>query len=202
MVAKSTLLFLAFTSAAASAFCPIQSNVRMETSTKLSRNENWVGASAVAAAVIASNVLTVGAAFAEDTPSTVHPDFGSSSNVIAARSGGRSGGRVSSTARSASRPSAAPSRSSSNTVYRSTTVYQPAPVISSPIVVSPFGYNPFFPSPFGVAAGIGNEIRDIRQEGEIQRERSELEIAKQKQYELEARLRQLEANQAAQVPSK
>ena len=44
----------------------------------------------------------------------------------------------------------------------------------------------------GAASNIGNEIRDSRQEGEIQQERMELEQAKAKAAQLEARLEQLE----------
>ena len=39
---------------------------------------------------------------------------------------------------------------------------------------------------------IGNDIRDYRQEGEIQRTRVELENSRQREAEMEARLRQLE----------
>ena len=47
----------------------------------------------------------------------------------------------------------------------------------------------------GAAGSIGNEIRDMNQEREIQRERAELDVAKQRQAELEARLAQLERQQ-------
>lgn len=46
--------------------------------------------------------------------------------------------------------------------------------------------------------GIGNEIRDNRQESEIQRSKAELDQARQREAELDARLRQLEAAQAQQ----
>lgn len=48
----------------------------------------------------------------------------------------------------------------------------------------------------GAINDIGNEIRDNRQEGEIQRSRAELEQARQREAELDARIRQLEAAQA------
>ena len=44
----------------------------------------------------------------------------------------------------------------------------------------------------GAAGSVGNEIRDANQESEIQRERVELEAAKQKAADLEARLKKLE----------
>merc|ERR1719362_1390996 len=80
----------------------------------------------------------------------------------------------------------------------SRTTYISAP----PVVVSPFGmgmgygYNPFggvgLGYGLGAANSIGNEIRDNRQESEIQNERVELELAKQKAAQLEQRLAQLE----------
>jgi hypothetical protein len=49
----------------------------------------------------------------------------------------------------------------------------------------------------GSIGSIGNEIRDYRQESEIQQSRVELEQAKAREAGLEARLRALEAAQAA-----
>ena len=47
---------------------------------------------------------------------------------------------------------------------------------------------------------IGKDMRDYRQESEIQRTRAELENAKYREAEMEARLRQLESqNQGAQL---
>merc|ERR1712113_215926 len=79
-------------------------------------------------------------------------------------------------------------------------------ISSPPVVVSPFGtgigygYNPFggvgLGYGLGAANSIGNEIRDSRQEGEIQQERLELEQAKAKVAQLEARLDELEKQNA------
>lgn len=55
-----------------------------------------------------------------------------------------------------------------------------------------FGYG------LGAMNGIGNEIRDNRQEMEIQQSRAELDQAKQREADLEARLRALEAAKVAQ----
>merc|ERR1712160_168053 len=75
----------------------------------------------------------------------------------------------------------------------------------SPMMVSPFGYgmgygyNPFggvgLGYGLGAASGIGNEMRDNRQEGEIQSANVELQMAKQKAAQLEQRLAQLQAGQ-------
>ncbi len=64
-------------------------------------------------------------------------------------------------------------------------------------LVSGFGYG------FGALNAVGNDIRDFRQEGEIQRERAELDAAKQREAELAARIAQLEQSQginSAPVP--
>ena len=145
-------------------------------------------ASFLAAAFLAANVFTVEAAFAVD-----NFDFGST-EIVAGRSGGRGGGRAA--------PRARPS--STTRIERTTTVVRP--VYSSPAVVvspvvSPFGYNPMggFGLGYGLGAmnDIGNEIRDYRQESEIQRSKVELEQARIREEALEARLRALEAAQVA-----
>ena len=43
--------------------------------------------------------------------------------------------------------------------------------------------------------GVGREMRESGQEREIARERAELEVAKQRQFELERRLSELERKQ-------
>ena len=45
---------------------------------------------------------------------------------------------------------------------------------------------------------IGNDMRDYRQETEIQRTRAELDAAKLRESEMESRMRQLEMNQQMQ----
>jgi hypothetical protein len=147
-----------------------------------------VAATFLAAAFIAANVFTVDAAFAVD-----NFDFGST-EIVAGRSGGRGGGRAAPRAAPRARPS------STTRIERSTTVIQP--VYSTPsVVVSPFGYNPLggFGLGYGLGAmnDIGNEIRDYRQESEIQRSKVELEQARIREEALEARLRALEASQSA-----
>ena len=134
----------------------------------------------------------------------------SSSNILlAARSGGRSGGRA--YRRSPSRMSSPSPRSSYSTYSRSTTIIRPT-ISAPPIVVSPFGggfgYGYGYGSPFsgfGLGYGLGalnsagDSIRDYRQESEIQQSKAELELARQKEAELEARIKQLEQGQ--QPPS-
>ena len=47
----------------------------------------------------------------------------------------------------------------------------------------------------GAMNSVGNSMRDYRQEGEIQQSRMELEDAKRREADLEARLRMLEMQQ-------
>merc|ERR1712232_1333267 len=88
----------------------------------------------------------------------------------------------------------APSRTVNN--YQSTTIVRPA-YAPPPVVVTPsvgFGYSPFggvggFGLGYGVGAvanDIGNTMRDMRQENEIQDSRRQLEDTKLKNIELEA----------------
>eukprot|EP00429_Kryptoperidinium_foliaceum_P107739 CAMPEP_0176239252 /NCGR_PEP_ID=MMETSP0121_2-20121125/28777_1 /TAXON_ID=160619 /ORGANISM="Kryptoperidinium foliaceum, Strain CCMP 1326" /LENGTH=209 /DNA_ID=CAMNT_0017578737 /DNA_START=88 /DNA_END=716 /DNA_ORIENTATION=+ len=137
--------------------------------------------SLVAAAFLASNLAVVEPAFAVDDM-----DFGSS-QVVAARSGGRAGGR-SSAARAPSDRALSFKGPMSN----------PPPVIVAPPIYGGYGYG-YNPLPgLGLSIGlntmnqIGNDMRDYRQEGEIQRTRAELENSRQREAEMEARLRQLE----------
>ena len=147
----------------------------------------------VASAILLSSTVATPDAFA----ASPDVDFGSNT-VISARSGGRAGGRSSASSMRAPPPSA---RSApTTTINRTTVIAAPAPVISSPVVVSPFGYSPFGGIGYGALGAvnaIGNEMRDIRQENEIARERAELEVSKQRQQQLEQRLYELERNQAA-----
>jgi hypothetical protein len=137
--------------------------------------------------------------------STLDSFAGSPEIVLALRSGGRAGGRAGggSYARS-SRMAPAP-------VYRqSTTIIRPMIATPPPVVISPFGggfgygYNPLGGVGLGYSLGAmnsyGNEIRDYRQEAEIQKEKAELEIAKEKNAELEARIKALEQSTKA-LPS-
>jgi hypothetical protein len=188
------------------AFAPIApASGRAATSLEAARRENGgfdlkkVATSALAAAFLAANVVAMEPALALDSSSSSMFDFGSS-EVIAGRSGGRSGGRVSSGgARSSSY-----SRSST-TIVRPTTVIRTSPTyVAPPVYIAPsigygYGYNPLGGLGMGYALGsmnnIGNDMRDYRQESEIQQSKVQLEQARMKEAELEARLRQLEAAQ-------
>ena len=102
------------------------------------RNAAPMAASALAAAFIFSSVATtIAPAFAASMNDNNYNYEPSSSQVIAARSGGRMGGR-----------SSMGSRSSSTTNIRRTTIVRPA--MSSPsVIVAPPMYSPFGFSPFG-----------------------------------------------------
>merc|ERR1712127_431868 len=111
---------------------------------------------------------------------------------------------------STSRPmESSSSSSSSKTVINRTTVIQQAPTVvaaPAPVYVAPapvMGAPAYDPGPgLGLAIGvsainsIGNGMREARQEGEIARSRAELEVAKQREANMEQRLLQLERNQA------
>ena len=181
------------------AFAPIVQNARPELSLKASKGE--VGAKAMAVSVVTGAFLAINVAATPALAADNTVDFFGSSEVIAARSGGRAGGRASSGgARSSySRPS-----TSSYSTYRSTTIVAPPPsptVIVSPPVTYGYSYNPLGGLGMGYALGsmnsVGNQLNDIRQEGEIQRSKVELEQARAKEAELEARLRSLEMQQVA-----
>jgi hypothetical protein len=162
--------------------------------------------SVVAAAYLFANVAYAPPANALDL------DFGSS-QIVAGRSGGRAGGRSSSggyrggggggrSAYSGGSSYGGASRTYSPT-YRSTTIVRPM-IAPSPVIVSPFGYGGgygYSPSPFsglglgyglGAMSNRGDAARDYRQETEIGQERVELEQAKARTAELEARIKALE----------
>ena len=157
-------------------------------------------ASFVAATLLLGNIATVAPAVAAMDDSY---DFagGSSSQVIAARSGGRAGGR-SAGARAAPRSSAPrPSSTTTNTrVIERRTYVTPSPVYSSPgIIIAPPIYNPYPGLGLGLGLNavnqIGNDMRDYRQENEIRDARYQLEQSRSREAEMEARLRQLEMQQ-------
>ena len=99
--------------------------------------------SGIAAALIATAVASPTAAVAYDSYSNTNVDFGSSSELIAARSGGRAGGR-SMGGRSSMGARSMP-RSRTVVAPSSTTYIRPPS--TTVIMGSPFGYSPF--SPFG-----------------------------------------------------
>jgi hypothetical protein len=207
MILRSTVLLLSILGC--SSFAPVPlSSFSSHRSTSVSstaaaaskgKHENPIAAGLTAAALLVNLFTTsVPPAYASDA----FGDIGGSSQLLAARSGGRAGGRAYRPA-----PAAVP-----RTTYRSssTTVIQPMiappPIVVAPaspsIVVSPFGFGYSSPlSGFGLGYGLGamnsagDTIRDIRQESEIQQSRVELEQAKAKEAELEARLKLLEAAQ-------
>lgn len=162
--------------------------------------KKFLGSGAVAAALFLSSAI--GGADVASASVDNNYDFSGSSTLVSARSGGRAGGRSS--------YRAPPPRSSTTTIRR-TTVVQPSTVMVAPppVVVSPFGgYGYGYGFPFGgVGLGlnalnaVGNEVRDYRQESEIQKGRAELEVAKQREAELAARIQQLEMNQRFQQPA-
>jgi len=184
----------------ASAFTPTTMPKTAMTSLQMAGSNNEettkkIAASVLAATFILGNVASVAPAQAMDE------SFFGSSNVIAGRSGGRAGGR-SSGARM-SRPSSSMSRPSSSYNTRSSTVINRTYVTPSPTVIMQpsygYGYNPMGGLGLGLGLnainGIGNDMRDYRQEREIQDTRSELRTSQQREAEMEARLRQLEAGQ-------
>jgi uncharacterized membrane protein len=182
----------------ASAFAPATTPKTSVTSLQMSSNDETnkkVAASVLAATFILGNIAAVAPAQAMDDSF-----FGNSSTVIAARSGGRAGGR-SSGARMSSRPMSRPSSSSSSRTVINRTYVTPSPMYSSPsVIMAPsYGYNPMGGLGLGLGLNavnnIGNDMRDYRQEREIQDTRSELNQSRQREAEMEARLRQLESGQ-------
>jgi len=176
----------------ASAFAPANAPRTSITSLQMgSNNEETskkVVASVLAATFILGNVATVAPAQAIDDSA-----FGTST-VVAARSGGRAGGR-SSGARSSYRPSSSSSYRPSSTTVINRTYVSPSPVMMAPS----YGYNPMGGLGLGLglnAVGqIGNDMRDYRQEREIQDTRSALNQSQAREAQMEARLRQLESGQ-------
>ena len=191
-----------------SAFAPVSAPKSSVTSLEMAQAQTEIATRKIAASVLAATFILGNVVAVEPAQAMDDYDFGSS-QVIAARSGGRAGGR-SSASRSAPRRSSysSPSRSSSTTVINRTYVTPAAPVYSSPAVIMAPSYNPM--PGLGLSLGlnavgqIGNDMRDYRQEREIQDTRSELQSAKMREAQMEARLNQLEAgqgqaNQAQQV---
>jgi len=205
---KISIIIAALAVSVTTAFVHVSTSTQtVGTSLQMKTNENdnlnsfMKGASAFAASVVVSSVLfSSGAAFASDDNAQF--DFISSSNIIAGRSGGRAGGRAMS--RPMARPMNRPSGGGGGAVYNTRNTYiQQRPMLGGGgFGYSPFGYSPFGGIGLGYGLGsmnnVGNEIRDNRQEGEIQREAVELEQAKQKNADLEQRIQQLERSSQPQ----
>jgi hypothetical protein len=183
----------------ASAFAPVAAPKASMTSLQMSGSNNEetnkkVAASVLAATFILGSVASVAPAQAMDD------SYFGSSNVIAARSGGRAGGR-SSSARMSSRPASRPAPSSSS--RGSTTVINRTYVTpgygGGGVYMAPPVYNPYPGLGLGLGLNavnqIGNDMRDYRQEREIQDTRSALNESRMREAEMEARLRQLETGQ-------
>jgi len=133
--------------------------------------------------------------------------FGDSSTVTLARgrSGGRAGGRARMSSRSSYRPSSRPSYGGGGgTTVINRTIVRPGygggfggGYGGGYYGGGGFGYNPF--GGLGLGLGLnaiqnqGNQMRDYRQEGEIQDTKSELNMSKMREQEMENRIRSLEA---------
>jgi len=206
---KSTILTVIATAMAvvpATAFVTSPTHIQSCSALEMSNSPNnkMSVTAAIAGACLLTTVFTADIANAVENAQI---DFGPSSTIIAGRGGGGRGGgramgggggrRMGGGGASYARPP-----TQVRNVSRTTYISRPS------VVVSPFGYGGGYGySPFGgfgglglgyglgAAGNIGNEIRDNRQEGEIQNGRVELELAKQKAAQLEQRLQLLEQAQ-------
>jgi hypothetical protein len=187
-----------FVASGVSGFAPIPMTTRSSiTSLAMVSQDSMkrAAASLVAAAFLMGDTMVVDPAFAMDDFAS--SGFGGSSSqiLLAARSGGRAGGR---SAGARARP--APSRTINTRVIERTTYVAP-PIYSSPVYVAPL-YNPLpglgFSMGLNAINQVGNDMRDYRQETEIQSTRAQLEQSKMREAEMEARLRQLEMQQGGQ----
>uniref|UniRef100_A0A7S3Q3C0 Uncharacterized protein n=1 Tax=Chaetoceros debilis TaxID=122233 RepID=A0A7S3Q3C0_9STRA len=209
MVKTSALVaFLAISGA--SAFAPV-SVPSQKTTSSLEMKKNSPFSKFVATASVASAILLSSTIAPDAQAITGAGDFNlnfGSDNVIAGRSGGRGGGRSSASSMRRSPPPSSYRPSTVNNVSRTTVIQQrPGMVGASPIIVapviSPFGMGGGYGMGYGGGYGalgavnmIGNEMREGRQEAEIRNERNELQESKQRQFQLEQRLNQMEQNQA------
>jgi hypothetical protein len=190
-------------SSSCSSYAPLHAaTTNQDDSSCLRKNKNVAASLALAttifAAVIGTTAVGVEPAMAQDD--SFYANFGGSTELLAARSGGRAGGRSSRSYRPS--PSAGTTRTR---IYNSNTrIIQPS--YSPPIIVTPgfgFGYNPFNPFGgygmglgFGAAGSVGNAMQDFRQDNEIDRVKSELQAERIKEADMEARLRALENGRA------
>ena len=195
-------------------FSPLSTDAIRASNTALSLSKDGQGngkkviATALASAYLLAGLFSVDAAIA--APDNDVTGFGGTSTVLAAKSGGRAGGRSSSASMSRSSPSmsrSSPSMSRSSpppasrqtTVIKNTYIQQPSYVAPSVIYAAPA---PMMGGPsLGLVAGlaavdaIGDGMRENRQNNEIRAARSELQASKQKEFEMEMRMKQLEQGQ-------
>jgi len=179
----------------------------LQMSSSFQEDVKKVAASVVAASLIVGSVVGVAPspAFGSNTnDNNIFLDNSGSQIILAARSGGRMGGRA---MRSSSYSRGGPSyRSNTRIINRNTYVrpgYGGGGVMVAPSPVYGgygYGYNPFGGLGLGLGlnavGNIGNDIRDYRQEGEIQDTRLELEKSRIREAELESRLKALEQGQS------
>uniref|UniRef100_A0A7S4NGA3 Uncharacterized protein n=1 Tax=Odontella aurita TaxID=265563 RepID=A0A7S4NGA3_9STRA len=209
LVAAFALLAACASPAAAFAPSTTGSNSRAaQTSLAAEPARSNDGGKQFAAAVVASTYLLSGLAFGAEAAladSYSTPDFGGTTTVLAGKSGGRAGGRVASggpgNARTAGPPSVS-SRSTNTVTNTHTTVIQQAPVVvqQPTVVMAP----PMYSSPapgLGLAMGInavgaiGEGMREARQEREIAQSKAEVMVMRQKEADMENRLRMMEQQQ-------
>ena len=179
---------------------PKQQNAK---ATKL-YSEEGINANPVASFSVAAAIFM--ASFAGDASEVMAAQMQGDSmlfgtdQVIAARSGGRAGGRAVSGRSAAPRPSSRPTTVNNYNSYGS----RPASptVIVTPSVGYGYGYSPFGYGGLGgvglgldLMGGFGREMREIQEQRELAKTRAELDIANQRQADLEARMRAMEAQQ-------
>lgn len=182
---KFVLFWSALVLGTSNAFAPICNSQRNkhELAALPKEVQQLAGAFLISSTVL-SNVVLIPAASA----TTMDEAMETTTQLLAARSGGRAGGRAA--PRAAARP--APS---TRVVERQTTIVQPSTVMMAP----PPMYMAPQPSGLGLAlglnavSGISEGFREARQENEIRSTREQLTEARIKEAEMEARLRALES---------
>ena len=198
MMFKSVIVLLCVSGTSAFVSAPAPKTT-LSSSSSLEMNN--VGMKKAAAAFVAATFvlgnIDVAPAFAMDDSDF---GFGSSTQVIAGRSGGRAGGRSSARRAPSRAPSRAPRRSS--TVINRTTIVRPPVVYGGGYgggFGGGYGYNPM--GGLGLSMGlnaignIGRDNQDYRQENEIRDTRSALQQSQAREAALELRLSKLEQGQ-------
>jgi hypothetical protein len=168
--------------------------LRMSRRSEANDEGRQFAASVLASAYILTGILT--SSTAAKAVTTTDQVGAASTLMLSARTGGRIGGR------SASRPAfRAPSRvpgSATSRRYGQAIIVRPTPVLSPGFgLVSPFGYGYGYGA-LGAASVINEGIREARQESELRDERVELEQVRQREAEMEQRIKLLEQQQQMQ----